>query len=180
MRKGKIVRLHIHRPAAHAAIPFRITPSPVTNTLDAVIRELHHRKIAIEGNLMFGFDEDDDGVFERIAQFTIDAGIDLPEFYVLTPYPDTELCTRFKRDGRIVDQNWAHYDNTHFHYLPVFQPRNMSREALREGCRQAGRPSTGDATSCVGNGVRGYGACPPGWPTTSIPTVSKPDTTLSR
>lgn len=106
---------------------------------ERVIRELHDREIAIEGNFVFGFDEDSVDVFESTARFVIDAGIDLPEFYVLTPYPDTQLYKRLKEQGRIVDENWAHYDNTHFHYLPVFQPRQMSREDLREGCRVAER-----------------------------------------
>lgn len=104
-----------------------------------VIRELHNRNIAIEGNFVFGFDEDDGTAFDTTAQFVIDVGIDLPEFYVLTPYPDTQLFKRLKAENRIVDYNWAHYDNTHFHYLPVFLPKNMSREELRDGCRQAER-----------------------------------------
>lgn len=106
---------------------------------EKVIRELHQRNIAIEGNLVYGFDEDDQDVFERTARFTMKVGMDRPEFYVLTPYPDTELYGRLRRAGRIVDDNWAHYDNTHFHYLPVFEPANMSRAELREGCWQAER-----------------------------------------
>ena len=106
---------------------------------EKIIRELHQRNIAIEGDFVFGFDEDDDSVFDATAEFVINAGIDLPEFYVLTPYPGTGLFKRLKAQGRIVDSNWSHYDNTHFHYLPVFEPRNMSRENLREGCRRAER-----------------------------------------
>jgi radical SAM superfamily enzyme YgiQ (UPF0313 family) len=104
---------------------------------ERVIAALHRRNIAIEGNFMFGFDEDDDTVFETTAKFVNDQGIDLPELYVLTPYPDTELYRRMLAEGRIVDHDWSHYDNTHFHYLPVFEPKLMSREALREGCRHA-------------------------------------------
>ena len=104
-----------------------------------VIQALHDRNIAIEGNFVFGFDEDQDDVFDSTAQFVLETGIDLPEFYVLTPYPDTELYRRLRAEGRIIDHDWTHYDNTHFHYLPVFQPKNMSRETLREGSRRAER-----------------------------------------
>ncbi|HYV34800.1 MAG TPA: radical SAM protein [Gemmataceae bacterium] len=104
-----------------------------------VIEELHKRKIAIEGNFVFGFDEDYADVFDATAQFVLEAGIDLPEFYVLTPYPDTELYRRLRQANRIVDFDWGHYDNTHFHHLPVFQPKHMSREELRAGCRAAER-----------------------------------------
>jgi radical SAM superfamily enzyme YgiQ (UPF0313 family) len=104
-----------------------------------VIRALHDRNIAIEGNFVFGFDEDRDRVFDDTARFAVETGVDLPEFYVLTPYPDTELYRRWLAEGRIVDFDWSHYDNTHFQYLPVYQPRHMTREALREGCRRAER-----------------------------------------
>lgn len=102
-----------------------------------IIRALHERRIAIEGNFVFGFDGDTESVFDETAAFTVEVGIDIPEFYVLTPYPGTPLYQRLLAERRIVDHEWAHYDNTHFHYLPVFEPRNMSRGVLREGCRRA-------------------------------------------
>ncbi len=104
-----------------------------------VIEALHKRKISIEGNFVFGFDEDYEDVFERTAGFIVEHGIDLPELYVLTPYPDTALYRRLLEEGRIVDHDWSHYDNTHFQHLPVFQPSNMSRETLRGGCLEAER-----------------------------------------
>ncbi len=116
------------------------TASKMQNKVDEyskIIEKLHKRRIAIEGNFVFGFDEDDSSVFDTTVKFIIKSGIDLPEFYVLTPYPDTVLYKNMKKEGRIVDEDWSHYDNTHFHYLPVFQPKNMSREELREGCLYA-------------------------------------------
>jgi radical SAM superfamily enzyme YgiQ (UPF0313 family) len=65
-----------------------------------VIRALHDRNIAIEGNFVFGFDEDRDCVFDDTARFAVETGVDLPEFYVLTPYPDTELYRRWLAEGR--------------------------------------------------------------------------------
>jgi radical SAM superfamily enzyme YgiQ (UPF0313 family) len=105
----------------------------------SMIDSLHSRNIAIEGNFAFGFDEDETDVFEKTAAFIVESGIDLPELYMLTPYPDTELYTRLLREQRIVDFDWSHYDNTHFLHLPVFQPKKMSREELLEGCRTAER-----------------------------------------
>jgi len=102
-----------------------------------LIKKLHARNIAIEGNFVFGFDEDDSQVFQDTADFIIENGIDLPELYMLTPYPDTPLYDRLYREGRIVDDNWEHYDNSHFIHLPVFQPKLMSREELLHGCRKA-------------------------------------------
>ena len=58
---------------------------------------------------------------------------------MLTPYPGTPLYARLMKEGRIVDHDWSHYDNTHFRYLPVFEPKNMSRITLMNGCRIAER-----------------------------------------
>jgi hypothetical protein len=52
------------------------------------------------------------------------------------PTADTPLYKRLVSQGRIVDDNWAHYDHTHFHYLPVFEPAQMNREEL---CEHAAR-----------------------------------------
>ena len=105
----------------------------------ATIDSLHSRNIAIEGNFAFGFDEDDRDVFEKTADFIVKSGIDLPELYMLTPYPDTELYARLLKEGRIVEFDWSHYDNTHFLHLPVFEPKKMTRAELRDGCREAER-----------------------------------------
>jgi radical SAM superfamily enzyme YgiQ (UPF0313 family) len=118
-----------------AAGKLRIRPERFREAINA----FHRRHIAVEGNFVFGFDGDCEDVFDCTAAFTIETGIDLPEFYVLTPYPGTPLYQRLCREGRIVDRDWAHYDNAHFRHLPVFEPRNMSREALRAGCRRASR-----------------------------------------
>jgi radical SAM superfamily enzyme YgiQ (UPF0313 family) len=112
-----------------------------------VIRALHQRNIAVEGNFMFGFDEDGPDVFDATARFVQEAAVDVPEFYVLTPYPDTEVYRRLVAEGRVVDFDWSHYDNTHFHYLPVFEPRHMTRAELREGCLRAERMVYGPAAT---------------------------------
>jgi radical SAM superfamily enzyme YgiQ (UPF0313 family) len=100
---------------------------------------LHDRKIAIEGNFIFGFDGDTEDVFDRTAKFSVDMGIDFPEFYLLTPYPGTPLYQRLSAEGRIVDCNWSHYENVHFEHLPVFKSLHMNRQQLREGCLRADR-----------------------------------------
>ena len=108
-----------------------------TNEYERVIRLLHDRNITIKGNFVFGFDGDTEDVFEKTAKFTVDTGIDFPEFMVLTPFPGTRLFQRLDDEGRILDRNWSNYEYIHFEQLPVFQPSHMSREVLRDGCRMA-------------------------------------------
>jgi hypothetical protein len=49
--------------------------------------------------------------------------------HVLTPYPGTQLYRRFKDQGRIISDDWSHYD----HHTVVFQPKNMTPQELAEG-----------------------------------------------
>ena len=98
-----------------------------------LIAVFHRHGIAIQGCFVFGFDDDTPEVFERTAEFVVDAKIDLPRFAVLTPFPATPLFKRFERDGRLLTHNWELYDGQHV----VFQPRHMSAAALMRGTEAA-------------------------------------------
>ena len=112
-----------------------------------VIQQLHSRRIAIEGNFIFGFDSDTLDVFDQTAKFVIKSGIDIPNFFVLTPYPIPPLYRGLDAQGRIVDRNWSHYENVHFalrrpschgcNTLPIVQrPREemASLDRVYRGC----------------------------------------------
>jgi len=98
-----------------------------------LIALFHRRGIAIQGCFVFGFDDDTPEVFERTAQFVVEARIDLPRFAVLTPFPATPLFRRYERDGRLLTRNWELYDGQHV----VFEPRHMSPAALMRGTEAA-------------------------------------------
>ena len=98
-----------------------------------VMRQLHDRKIAVMGCFVFGFDHDEPDVFERTAEFAIDAKIDLPRYAIQTPFPGTALFHRLKREGRILTEDWSLYDGQHV----VYQPSLMSPEELRLGTQRA-------------------------------------------
>jgi radical SAM superfamily enzyme YgiQ (UPF0313 family) len=94
-----------------------------------LIADLHDLDIAIQGCFVFGLDHDNLDVFDTTAQFAIDAGIDLPRFAILTPFPGTPLHTRLSEQGRILTRDWELYDGQHV----VFQPLNMSPQQLAAG-----------------------------------------------
>ncbi|HNE13739.1 MAG TPA: radical SAM protein, partial [Accumulibacter sp.] len=94
-----------------------------------VIDDLHRLEIAIQGCFVFGLDHDTTDVFDATVEIAIEAGIDLPRYAVLTPFPGTPLHTRLDREGRILTRDWTLYDAQHV----VFQPRNMSVRELAEG-----------------------------------------------
>lgn len=98
-----------------------------------LIGELHRLGIAIQGCFVFGLDHDTPDVFEATAEFAIDAGIDLPRFAIVTPFPGTPLYRRLDAEGRIISRDWELYDSQHV----VFHPRHMSARELANGHERA-------------------------------------------
>ncbi len=98
-----------------------------------LIGDLHKLGIAIQGCFVFGLDHDTRDVFDATVQFAVDAGIDLPRFAVLTPFPGTPIHRRLQAEGRILTHNWELYDGQHV----VFQPKNMTVDELRIGHERA-------------------------------------------
>jgi radical SAM superfamily enzyme YgiQ (UPF0313 family) len=100
-----------------------------------VVARLHRRGIAVQGAFVFGLDGDTPEVFERTARLAVEAGVDLPRFAVLTPFPGTPLYHRLEREGRILTRDWELYDGQHV----VFQPARMSPPELQRGLEAAWR-----------------------------------------
>ena len=100
-----------------------------------LIDDLHKLNIAVQGCFVFGLDHDTPEVFDATVEFAIDAGVDLPRFSVLTPFPGTPLYARLTAAGRILSTNWEHYDGQHV----VYQPARMTVAQLAEGHERAWR-----------------------------------------
>lgn len=106
---------------------------------EEVVKRLHDYGVGIQGCFVFGFDNDDESVFERTAEWVDKVRMDLPRYAVMTPFPGTAAYRQLEAQGRLLHKNWALYDVEHV----VFQPRNMSPERLQEGLHWAWRQSYG-------------------------------------
>lgn len=76
-----------------------------------------------------GSDDQDKGVFDRIIQFSHEAGIDLAEFYIETPFPGTPFGQRLEAEGRILHRNYDLWNTGNV----VYRPKNLTEEELLEG-----------------------------------------------
>jgi radical SAM superfamily enzyme YgiQ (UPF0313 family) len=94
-----------------------------------VVKKLHDYGIGVNGSFVLGFDHDDEGVFERTAEFIIKAKLDVCYFSILTPYPGTALYSHMMEEGRIIDRDWSSYNTNNV----VFRPKLMTPERLLEG-----------------------------------------------
>ncbi len=94
---------------------------------------LHKYGITLMACFTFGLDSDTPEIFMQTAKFAIEAGIDLPRYAIVTPFPNTGLYKRLESEGRILTKNWELYDAQHV----VFQPRQMTPEELYAGHEKA-------------------------------------------
>lgn len=112
-------------PASLAAVGKRMN---VVDEYESVIKRIHSHGIAIHGLFIFGFDEDDEGVFQRTVHFAQQMRLETAQFDYLTPYPGTALGESMDNAGRVVTKDWARYG-----YELLFEPRLMTRETLQSG-----------------------------------------------
>jgi radical SAM superfamily enzyme YgiQ (UPF0313 family) len=87
----------------------------------------------INGSFVFGFDHDDEGVFDRTVAWAQEQHLDTATFHILTPYPGTPLFRQLDQEGRILTRDWGQYDTAHV----VFQPKRMGVWALQTGYERA-------------------------------------------
>jgi radical SAM superfamily enzyme YgiQ (UPF0313 family) len=101
------------------------------------IKVLHDHDIMILAGFIFGFDHDDEGVFERTLRFCEKNRIELPTYFILTPLPGTPLFQSMEAKGRLLHRDWSQYNGA----TVVFKPRLMSEETLQRGfhwvCQEA-------------------------------------------
>ncbi len=93
------------------------------------IKTLQDSGIKVMGSFVFGFDHDDESIFERTLEFLLKSAMVEAEFLILTPYPNTPLADKLEAQRRIISRDWAKYNTTH----AVFRPAKMSPERLEEG-----------------------------------------------
>jgi len=105
----------------------------IVERYEEVIKRIHAHGISIHAAFIFGFDHDDESVFEKTVAFANRTKLDSVSFSTLTPFPGTPLYRRWIEENRILDKDWSKYGGA------VFKPKLMSQEALNEGCRWAWR-----------------------------------------
>jgi radical SAM superfamily enzyme YgiQ (UPF0313 family) len=98
------------------------------------IERIHSHGMSVQAGIVFGFDNDTEGVFEKTLDFLEASGVQNATFNILTPFPGTRLYKRLDAEGRILTRDWSKYNGR---ADVVFQPRHMSPEALLAGYQYA-------------------------------------------
>jgi radical SAM superfamily enzyme YgiQ (UPF0313 family) len=95
----------------------------------AAIRKIKDYGIYFHASVIFGFDTDTKDTFPETLDFLQKNRISSASINILTPYPGTRVFDQFKREGRLLTEDWTYYD----HSTTVFQPKNMSPFELQAG-----------------------------------------------
>lgn len=93
------------------------------------VQKIHDHGIGVDASFVFGFDTDEDGVFDRTIDFVLRAKIEVTYFSILTPYPGTRLFQRLQSEGRLLTTDWTLYDTSHV----VFRPQKLTEDQLLDG-----------------------------------------------
>lgn len=92
------------------------------------VKRYHDYGIGVEGTILLGLDNQTVDDCKRLIDFLGEIDLDLAEFTIMTPFPHTKPFDDMKRQGRIFDFNWDHYNAGQV----VFQPKQMTPEQLQD------------------------------------------------
>lgn len=84
--------------------------------------------IMASSEMMVGIDSDTEESIRETARFIERTRIPIPRFYILTPMPGSELFAQYKREGRLLHEDFHKYDGT----TCVHRPALIAPERLTE------------------------------------------------
>ena len=96
----------------------------------AKIRKIQSYGITVNGCFIFGFDQDDAGVFDRTREFVQASGLSEVQITILTPFPGTELYSRLRSEGRLLKP--VFWDSCTL-FDVTYRPKRMSTDELEDG-----------------------------------------------
>jgi radical SAM superfamily enzyme YgiQ (UPF0313 family) len=91
---------------------------------------IHNHGIMVQAGIVFGFDGDTKNVFDEALIACETLGIDGATVSILTPFPKTPIYEQFKKEGRLLSEDWSNYNSK---TVVAFQPKNMTSSELFDG-----------------------------------------------
>ena len=123
--RGLFIGLETVSPASMTKM--RKTLKSMKDNEDA-IKKIQDTGIIFHPSFVLGFDDDTKAVFDETLEFLYRNRITTATFNILTPYPGTRLYHRLKQEGRLISEDWSHYN----HCTVTFRPKNMTERELAE------------------------------------------------
>ena len=102
------------------------------------LANLRQHGIGVYGTFIFGYEHDTADAFAEAVEFAQAQKMYLAAFNHLTPFPGTPLYRRLQDEGRLRFDAWWLDLRYRYNELP-FVPRQLSPEAVTQGCVEARR-----------------------------------------
>jgi len=91
-----------------------------------LLRRVARAGILPSTEMMFGLDGDTGASIEATLEFVERERLPIPRFYVMTPIPGTELFDAYRREGRLLHEDFRRYTG----YQCVHRPSSMGSDEL--------------------------------------------------
>ncbi len=92
------------------------------------LHDITNAGILVSTEMIVGTDADTEKTFEESYQFIEKCRIPIPRFYVLTPTPGTPFYHQCKAEGRLITEDFHHYNGSNC----VHRPAKISAERVNE------------------------------------------------
>ncbi|MBW2690787.1 MAG: cobalamin-dependent protein, partial [Deltaproteobacteria bacterium] len=100
----------------------------MSDTIRDRVKRLKDHGIGVEGTVLLGTDDQSEDDIKRLVDFLIEIELDVAEFTIMTPFPQSPVRRQMEREGRIFSNDWSQYTADKV----VFQPKQMTPEKLQE------------------------------------------------
>ena len=120
-----------------------------------LIALLHRHGIAVHLGIMFGFDQDDVGIFRRTAEFLDEACVDVATVSMVVPMPGTPTFRRLYRRRKNPDHRLVEVRREET--LPSSSPPSCRRRSSRQGRSGSRAAFTRRDRSSAGSRARARG-----------------------
>jgi radical SAM superfamily enzyme YgiQ (UPF0313 family) len=91
------------------------------------IKKIQSYGISLWGSFIFGFDTDNWRDCMQAVRFAQRAELCMSCYIILTPYPGTEIFEQYRRQGRLLTEDWDRYNGS----TVCYQPERMTVNELR-------------------------------------------------
>jgi radical SAM superfamily enzyme YgiQ (UPF0313 family) len=95
--------------------------------MKCAIKKIRRYGMNVHGLFVFGDDDFKKGDGTEVARFVRSDKLSGVLIQPLIPFPGTEVFRKLKKDGRILHEDWQHYDGK-----VVFSPKNMTAAELQK------------------------------------------------
>ena len=94
-----------------------------------IIKRIQSLGIGVVGSFVVGMENDMPDVFDNLYEFIEETSLYATNITILTPFPGTETYDNFKREDRLISEDWSSYNG----FELTFKPNNMTVEEFEKG-----------------------------------------------